>query len=97
MVATILPLSQDVDVGLVEKVTQSVKQRIQTDRLRIGDPLPAEASFATDLGVSRTVVREAFRALAALGIIQLVNGRRARVGAIEADVLELRSRPRCAY
>jgi DNA-binding FadR family transcriptional regulator len=89
MIATIVPLVQDVDVGLVEKVARSVKQRIQTDRLRIGDPLPAEANLAAEMGVSRTVVREAFRALATLGILQLVNGRRARVGAIDADVLGL--------
>ena len=39
--------------------------------------------------MSRTVVREAFRALATLGIIDLNNGRRARVGAIDKDVLGL--------
>ncbi len=45
--------------------------------------------FAEDLGVSRTVVREALRALAALGIVDLGNGRRARVGTIDNDVLGL--------
>ena len=56
----------------------------------LGDPVPSEAGLAVELGVSRTVVREAFRALAALGIINnLGNGRRARVGTIDKDVLGL--------
>ena len=46
----------------------------------MGDPLPTEAGLADELGVSRTVVREALRALAALGVVDLGNGRRARVG-----------------
>ena len=59
------------------------------ERLRAGDPVPSEVWLAAGLGVSRTVVREAFRALAALGIIDLGNGRRARVGTIDKDVLGL--------
>ena len=31
-------------------------------RLRVGDPVPTEAGLAAELGVSRTVVREALRA-----------------------------------
>ncbi len=45
--------------------------------------------LANDLGVSRTVVREALRALAAIGVVDLGNGRRARVGTIDNDVLGL--------
>jgi GntR family transcriptional regulator, transcriptional repressor for pyruvate dehydrogenase complex len=89
LTASIVPLTQDLDDGLVGRVVRAVKERIQADRLHIGDALPAEAALAAELVVSRTVVREAFRALATLGIIQLVNGRRARVGAIDADVLGL--------
>ena len=89
MTAAIGSIAQAYDGGLVGRVVSAVNERIRTDRLRIADPLPSEAAFATELGVSRTVVREAFRALAALGIIELVNGRRARVAAIDADVLGL--------
>ncbi len=89
MSAAIDPLLQEFDGGLVGRVVRAVKERIRADRLRIGDALQSEAAFAVELGVSRTVVREAFRALATLGIIQLVNGRRSRVGAIDADVLGL--------
>ena len=77
------------DGGLVESAMRAVNDRIRRDRLRIGDPIPSEARFAAEFGVSRTVVREAFRALATLGVIDLGNGRRARVGAIDKDVLGL--------
>lgn len=87
--AAIVPFAQESDGGLVGRVVRTVNERIRTDRLRSGDPIPAEATFATELSVSRTVVREAFRALATLGIINLVNGRRARVGIIDEDVLGL--------
>jgi len=89
MTAAIVLLSEPGNGSLVERVMCAVNARIRADGLHIADPLPSEAAFVTELGVSRTVVREAFRALATLGIIQLVNGRRARVGAIDADVLGL--------
>jgi GntR family transcriptional repressor for pyruvate dehydrogenase complex len=89
MTAAIGSLAQEYDGGLVGLVVHTVKERIGKDRLRIGDAISSEAALAAELAVSRTVVREAFRALAALGIIQLVNGRRARVAAIDADVLGL--------
>jgi DNA-binding FadR family transcriptional regulator len=75
--------------GLVSKIVRAVNDRITSERLRVGDSVPSEASFAAELGVSRTVVREAFRALASLGVLQLVNGRRARVGATDPHVLGL--------
>jgi len=75
--------------GLVEVAMRAVNKRIRGDRLRVGDPIPAESSLASELGVSRTVVREALRALATLGVVELGNGRRARVGAIETTVLGL--------
>ena len=82
-------LMQDDESGLVSKIVRAVNDRITGERLRIGDSVPSEASFAAELGVSRTVVREAFRALASLGVLQLVNGRRARVGATDPAVLGL--------
>ncbi len=75
--------------GLVDGAMRAINQHIRSERLRAGDPVPSEAGLATELGVSRTVVREAFRALAALGIIDLGNGRRARVGTIDKDALGL--------
>ena len=84
-----MPMTQDRDGGLVGRIVRAVNDRIKSERLRVGDPVPSEMAFASELGVSRTVVREAFRALATLGVLQLVNGRRARVGATDAGVLGL--------
>ncbi len=89
MSATAVPITQELDGGLVERVVRVVNDRIKIERLRVGDPIPSETAFANELGVSRTAVREAFRALATLGILQVVNGRRARVGATDATVLGL--------
>lgn len=68
---------------------RAINERIRQDQLRAGDPIAAEADFAGKLGVSRTVVREALRALAALGVVDIGNGRRARVGTIDKNVLGL--------
>ena len=73
--------------SLVETATHAVREHIRTNSLKVGDMLPSEGSFATDLGMSRPVMREAFHALAALKVIEVANGRRARVGAIDGSVM----------
>jgi GntR family transcriptional regulator, transcriptional repressor for pyruvate dehydrogenase complex len=75
--------------GRVAIATRAINERIRRDHPRVGEPIPSEADLAGGLGVSRTVVREALRALSALGIVDLGNGRRARVGTINKDVLGL--------
>lgn len=65
----------------------AVGARIRNGRLAPGSLLPSESAFAAELGVSRTVVREAFRSLAALSLIELNTGRRARVGSVDASVI----------
>lgn len=65
---------------------RDVGGRIREGRLVPGSLLPSEGAFAAQLGVSRTVVREAFRSLAALRLIELSAGRRARVGSVDASV-----------
>lgn len=73
--------------SLVSRAVQAVRSHIRDHDLKVGDPLPGEGSFAADLGVSRAVIREAFGALAALKLIDVANGRRARVGAIDGSVM----------
>ncbi|MGX7927139.1 FadR/GntR family transcriptional regulator [Tsuneonella sp. HG094] len=72
---------------LVETATEAVREHIRTNQLKVGDVLPSEGSFAAEVGVSRPVMREAFHALAALKMIDVGNGRRARVGAIDGSVM----------
>ncbi len=66
---------------------QSLSAHIRANGLRPGDALPSETAFAVQLGVSRAVVREGFRSMAALRLIDIGNGRRARVSAIDPSVL----------
>lgn len=72
---------------LVKAATEAVREHIRANALKVGDVLPSEGSFAAEVGVSRPVMREAFHALAALKVIDVGNGRRARVGAIDGSVM----------
>lgn len=61
---------------LLHQIAQEeIKAFITENALKPGDPLPTEAVLVEQLGISRTSVREAVKALEALGILE------ARVGA----------------
>ena len=55
--------------GLHGEVVHSIGLRIVRGELQPGDLLPAEEELATDPSVSRTVLREAVRVLAAKGLV----------------------------
>ncbi len=74
---------------LVQSAFRSIMEYIRQHDLRVGDALPSESEFVRMLGVSRTVVREAIGALAALRLVDVGNGRRARVGVLDESVLAL--------
>jgi GntR family transcriptional regulator, transcriptional repressor for pyruvate dehydrogenase complex len=73
--------------SLVDHALRRVREHIAAHNLKVGDTLPGEGWFAGELGVSRAVMREAFGALATLRVIDVANGRRARVGAIDGSVM----------
>ena len=73
--------------SLVAKSMDAVKAHIRDSGMRVGDALPSEGYFADKLGVSRAVMREAFGALGALRLIDVANGRRAKVGALDGSVI----------
>jgi GntR family transcriptional repressor for pyruvate dehydrogenase complex len=77
----------DTNGSLVHQAVQAVRSHIRIHDMKVGDTLPGEGQFAADLGVSRAVMREAFGALAALKLIDVGNGRRARVGAMDGSVI----------
>jgi DNA-binding FadR family transcriptional regulator len=60
--------------ALNELVRDYVKQYILDHALSAGDPLPSETQLAQDLGVGRSSVREAIKALQSLGIIEVRHG-----------------------
>jgi DNA-binding FadR family transcriptional regulator len=66
---------------------EAVTSYMRESGLRVGDTLPGEAHFAEKLNVSRAVMREAYGALAALRIIDVGNGRKPRVSAIDGSVM----------
>lgn len=75
--------------GLVDRVMTEVGGYIRENTLSPGATLPSEADLAGRFGVSRNVVREALRGLAALHLIDIGNGRRPRVAPIDESVISL--------
>ena len=73
--------------SLVQRAIDAVRAHIRAEGLRVGDSLPGEGHFAGQLGVSRAVMREAFGVLAALRLLDVGNGRKPRVSAIDGAVI----------
>jgi len=80
-------LAQEEGKSLVAQAMDAVKAYIREQAMHVGDTLPGEGYFAEQLGVSRAVMREAFGGLAALKLIDVANGRRAKVGALDGSVI----------
>jgi DNA-binding FadR family transcriptional regulator len=59
---------------LYQRVQQYIKQYIVANGLKPGDPLPPEGELASSLRVSRGSIREAIKALEALGFIEVRHG-----------------------
>lgn len=74
---------------LTQAVFDAVTAHIRHNDLRTGEALPSESAIAASVGVSRTVVREAFGALSALKLIDVGSGRRARVGTVDGSVMAM--------
>jgi len=75
--------------GLVSDAIGAITRHIRQHDLMPGDRLPSEANLSKELNVSRTVVREAFRSLAAMQIIELATGKRATVAPIDHGAMSL--------
>ncbi len=82
-------MEQAVSSGLVGDTIGAISRHIRENDLMPGDRLPSEAILSKELGVSRTVVREAFRSLAAMRIIELATGKRATVAQIDHGAMSL--------
>lgn len=82
-------LEQPGGTGLVSDAIGAISRHIREKDLMPGDKLPSEAILSKELNVSRTVVREAFRSLAAMRIIELSTGKRATVAQIDHGAMSL--------
>jgi GntR family transcriptional regulator, transcriptional repressor for pyruvate dehydrogenase complex len=74
---------------LSDKVAELMRETIISRQMSPGTPLPSERELGEQFGVSRTVIREAVRALAAKGIVEVRTGSGLRVASVdEATALE---------
>jgi GntR family transcriptional repressor for pyruvate dehydrogenase complex len=60
---------------LYEQIVQQIEESVLNGKLKPGDQLPAERELAQQLGVSRTAVREAVKALREKGLVEAYSGR----------------------
>lgn len=72
---------------LSAQVARHLLDLISRDGLKPGDLVPSEVQICRQLHVSRGSVREAYRTLAALGILEIESGRRPRLQPMSAYVL----------
>ena len=69
-------------VTQAETTMTAIKNYILRTGLQMGDALPTESQLCTDLGVSRSSVREAVRTLVALDIVEVRHGHGMFVGQV---------------
>ena len=77
-------------VNLTRQCVTSIQRYIAAQGLGTGDRLPSLQEWTEMLGVSIVVVREAFRSLEALGLVDIQHGRGIYIrGVEETDLLDL--------
>lgn len=77
---------------LSDQVADAILETIRSQRLRPGDLLPPERELGKQFGVSRTVVREAIRALDAKGLLDVRTGSGARIAAVDSSTAQKATR-----
>jgi GntR family transcriptional regulator, transcriptional repressor for pyruvate dehydrogenase complex len=66
-------------LDLVREVSQRLREQIIAGDFDADGAIPSEGQLGQSLGVSRTVIREAMRSLAAQGLVEVSQGRQPRV------------------
>src|SRR5215471_15385383 len=61
--------------SLSDRVAEQLTEAIVSKRLKPGERLPSERDLGEKFKVSRTVIREAVRSLAARGLVRVTSGR----------------------
>jgi GntR family transcriptional regulator, transcriptional repressor for pyruvate dehydrogenase complex len=83
----VVPPASPTNARLSDKVAGELLASITERGMRPGDKLPSERELGEQFGVSRTVVREAVRALAAKGVIDARTGSGLRVAEVPATAV----------
>src|SRR3954447_25789676 len=73
--------------ALPDQIASRLIGLIQERQLKAGDRLPAERELAASMGVSRSSLREALRALAMLGVTEMRHGDGTYLTSLEPDAL----------
>ncbi|UIB73288.1 winged helix-turn-helix domain-containing protein [Escherichia coli] len=76
-------------VTLSSQVKNHILNLIAEQKLTPGMPVPSEIQLIQKLGVSRGIVREAYRSLAALGILETHSGKVPRIKKFDDEVLRV--------
>jgi DNA-binding FadR family transcriptional regulator len=74
-------------VAVTDEAIEKIKAMIVSGALRAGDRLPREADLAAELGLSRSSLREAVRALALINILDVRRGDGTYVTSLEPAVM----------
>jgi GntR family transcriptional regulator, transcriptional repressor for pyruvate dehydrogenase complex len=72
---------------VTQRAIEHIKKKIASGALLPGQRLPTERDLAADLGLSRSSMREAIRALTVLGVLEVRHGAGVYVTALDADGL----------
>ena len=75
------------EARLSDKVTEAILASISAGALKPGDTLPTERELGEQFGVSRTVIREAVRALSAKGLLEVRGGSGVRIVAVNEETV----------
>ena len=74
-------------MAVTDEAIEKIKEMITSGSLRAGDRLPREADLAADLGLSRSSLREAVRALSLVNILDVRRGDGTYVTSLEPRLL----------
>lgn len=69
-----MPLASTRRTGLVDQVITQLKEQIDSGEWSVGDRIPTESELSDQLEVGRNTVREAVRALAHTGLLEIRQG-----------------------
>jgi len=78
---------------IYEQVVEEMKRLIARGDLKPGDPLPPERQLMDEMGVSRSSLREAFRVLELLGLIESIPGKGRFVRKPRGEAADARNMP----
>ncbi|TDQ46572.1 FadR/GntR family transcriptional regulator [Actinorugispora endophytica] len=81
------PDAETAKISVAQRAIEQIKTMIAEGELRAGQRLPTERDFAAQLGISRSSIREAIRALTILGVLEIRHGAGVYVTSLRPDDL----------